>query len=131
MQHQTIEAIPFIWGVAFIINVLLGALSFSLIIRRAIPPWSAGVTCWVGWWSWATAMALVVNFTYGPDNPFSYHQLGVLTETMENIGVSVWIIVTSFRNWYVTDADWKKMETLRADLTIQNIKKDRGLDESE
>ena len=52
MDYQTsIEGIQFFWGVSFTINIVMGIVSFYLVVRKQTPPWAIGAFCWIGWWS--------------------------------------------------------------------------------
>lgn len=102
MDYQTsIESIPFLWGIAFTINIVMGVVSFYLVVRKQTPAWATGAFCWIGWWSSATACALVINAGIGPDNPFSYHQMGVFSESMNNLGICTFIVGFLLKNWNV------------------------------
>lgn len=82
----SVENTPFFWGIAFSINIVLGACSFFLIIRKPLSVEWRTVLGWIGWWSFANALSLIVNIVAGPSDPFSYHQMGVFTESMVNLG---------------------------------------------
>lgn len=116
----TLENIPFMWGIAFLLDVIVGFCMFAIILRKSSPSWSMGAACWIGWWSWASAFTLIINMVVGTTNPFSYHQIGVLTESMTNIGMLWWIIGLMMKNWYVRAADWELIERLRADIYTKN-----------
>ena len=119
--QTTIESIRFIWGVAFSINVLMAICLFVMIIRRSAPNWSAGPLMWIAWWTMANAMSLVINDVLGPENTFSYHQMGILTESMVNLGVCVWAISYLINNWNLNgDKKWKKMDALRRELSMED-----------
>ena len=120
----SIENIPFLWGIAFFINVTIGVLSFISIVRKIFPGWAQGCCCWIGWWSFANALAFLVNVIIGPHNPFSYHQLGILTETMMNVGYLAWFGVYMFQNWNVTEDHWKHIELMRSQIAEENIKRE-------
>lgn len=116
----TIEGIPFFWGIAFSVNVLMAVALFVMIIRRTIPPWASGPLMWVAWWTMANALSLVINDVLGPDNTFSYHQMGILTESMVNLGVCVWCLSYLIYNWNLSgDKKWKKMDALRKQLSTE------------
>ncbi len=116
----TIEHIPFVWGIAFAVDVIVGILAFMVVVRKNVPTWTKGTMSWIGWWSWASALSLVINTIEGPDAPFAYHQIGIFTETMTNIGLVMWGVSYLFKNWYVRDVDWFEMEKLRAAITHRN-----------
>lgn len=121
MEPQlTIEQIPFVWGLAFSVDLMVGLLTFIIVVRKNVPSWLKSVMTWVGWWSWASALSLIINAIEGPQSTFSYHQIGVFTETMTNIGVIVWGLTYAFRNWYVQDKDWREMDLLRTQITNRN-----------
>lgn len=119
---SSIENIPFVWGIAFTINVLMGASCFTMIIRREAPQWASGICCWIGWWSCASAFSLVINTAVGIENPFSYHQMGVLTESMTNIGITLWCVIFLLKNWNVHgDKDLAEIEKVRSEVSIRNL----------
>ena len=125
MEPQlTIENIPFVWGVAFIMDLIIGMLSFALVIRKNVTPWLRGTVMWVGWWSFASGLSLIISMVNGPMSTFSYHQMGVFTETMTNIGLVFWAIAYAFYNWYLTPEDWRQIEILRSKLTHANRQKE-------
>lgn len=120
----SIENIPFVWGIAFTINVLMALACFTMIIRREAPQWASGVCCWIGWWSCATAFSLVINTAVGVDNTFSYHQMGVLTESMTNIGITVWCFLFLMKNWNVQgEAALSEIEATRVKESIKAMEK--------
>jgi len=91
------ENTSFFWGIAFAINVTLGAVSFFWVIKKKLTIEQQSILGWIGWWSFANALSLVINYVAGPSDPFSYHQIGVLTETMINLGyVSLAITFTDY-----------------------------------
>ena len=119
----SIENIPFVWGIAFSINVLMGIIMFAMIIRKSLPGWASGICCWIGWWSCATSLSLVINSAIGVNDPFSYHQMGVFTESMTNLGILAWGCVYLFKNWDVTGDDWEAMEAFRAKIAREHEEK--------
>lgn len=124
MEPQlTIENIPFFWGIAFIVNMLVGLVTFMLVVRRNVPSSTKGVLTWIGWWSWASALSLIINFVSGPDTVFSYHQIGLFTETMTNIGMIFWGIVYAYSYWELHESDWHDLEKRRVELSCKNRKK--------
>ena len=124
MEPMTVEHIPFFWGVAFSVDMLIGILSFLVVIRKNVPAWNKGTMLWIGWWAWASALSLVINAVEGPNTSFSYHQIGVFTETMTNMGLVCWGVSYLFKNWDVRDTDWLEMEKLRIDISARNREKD-------
>lgn len=116
----TLENIPFVWGCAFLLNIVIGVCMFAMILRRAAPNWALGVSCWIGWWSWASAFTLIINVALGTSNPFAYHQIGVFTESMTNLGMLWWIVTLNIENWYVQSSDWEAIEKLRAEISARN-----------
>lgn len=117
---MTVEHIPFVWGVAFVIDVMVGLLSFMVVVRKNVPAWNKGSMLWMGWWSWASALSLIINAVEGANASFSYHQIGVFTETMTNIGLVIWGCIYLFNNWYIQDKDWVDIDKLRAEITQRN-----------
>lgn len=122
-QQQFIEQMPFFWGMAFVINVTVGVVLFISIMRQAMPSWATGVTCWVGWWAFATAISLLINVISGPDAPFSYHQMGILTETMTNIGILIWTAIFAGQSWGVRGTDWDRIDALRQKINFEKVNK--------
>ena len=122
---QLIESMPFFWGVAFIINLTVGIVLFVNVMRQAMPNWASGVSTWIAWWAFATCISLVINVTSGPNAAFSYHQMGILTETMMNIGILLWTVISSLKNWEIRGDDWVRLDDLRKEI---NLEKERGHD---
>lgn len=121
MEPQlTVENIPFVWGIAFFVNILIGIIGFTLIVRKNVTPWLRGSVMWISWWSFASALSLVISMVSGPMATFSYHQIGVLTETMVNIGLLFWAFSYALNNWYLTPEDWRQIEIHRAEVTHAN-----------
>lgn len=68
----------------------------------------------------ANALSLVINDVLGPSNVFSYHQMGILTESMVNLGVCVWSVSYLVNNWNVSgEKKWQQMEELRKKLSME------------
>lgn len=129
MEPQlTIENIPFFWGIAFVVNIMIGVMTFALVIRKNVVTWLKGTLTWCGWWSWASALSLIVSMVNGPMATFSYHQVGVFTETMVNIGIVFWALSYAFNNWYVMQDDWEFIEKQRAEISHRNKLKELGHD---
>lgn len=120
----TVENVPFAWGAAFAIDIIIGLAMFATILRQNAPGWARGACCWIGWWTWASAFTLLINMVVGPTNPFSYHQIGVFTETMTNLGVLWWMTALTIKNWYVRGKDFEQIELLRAKIYAENMIKD-------
>lgn len=116
----TVENIPFAWGAAFLLDITIGIAMFCMVIRKNSPHWALAPAWWIGWWSWASAFTLIINVTVGTSNPFAYHQIGVLTESMTNIGMMWWVTSMCVKNWFVTSRDWEKIELLRSELNYTN-----------
>lgn len=123
-QQNLIEQMPFFWGISFTINVTVGVALFIAIMRQSMPQWATGVTCWVAWWAFATSISLLINVISGPNAPFSYHQMGILTETMTNVGILLWVSVFIRQNWGIQGEDWEKIENLRRQISYERAKKD-------
>lgn len=116
----SVEQTQFFWGLAFAINVMMATALFIMIVRRNVPAWASGALMWIAWWTMANALSLVINVVLGPDNTFSYHQMGILTESMVNLGVSVWALSYLIYNWNLSgEKKWKQMDELRKKLTIE------------
>ncbi len=125
MEPQlTVENIPFVWGVAFLVDVIIGVVCFMMVVRKNVTPWLKGVVTWCGWWSFASALSLIISMVSGPMTTFSYHQIGIFTETMVNLGLVVWSLQYAFHNWYVTPEDWKQLEKMRAECWHRNQMKE-------
>ena len=125
----SIENIPFVWGVAFVVDILIGVLTFMLVLRKNVVTWLKGTLTWCGWWSFASALSLIISMVSGPLAPFSYHQIGVFTETMVNIGLVLWAIVYAFNNWFVYEEDWPTIEKMREHIAHKNKIKLLGSDD--
>jgi hypothetical protein len=121
-QQQLLESLPFFWGIAFSINIAMGVILFAAVMRQSLPPWVIGVAAWVAWWAFATAIGLLINVISGPNTPFSYHQMGILTESMTNIGILMWVTVFARQNWGVRGKDWDRIEELRRQINMEKVK---------
>lgn len=126
MDYQTsIEGIQFFWGVSFTINIVMGIVSFYLVVRKQTPPWATGAFCWIGWWSSATACSLIINAGIGPDNPFAYHQMGVFTESMNNLGICAFVIGFLLKNWNVRGEEaLREIEDARRRVALKRLEKE-------
>jgi hypothetical protein len=113
---QYAEALQFFWGISFTVNIALGVAIFFAVVRRNVPSWSLGASTWVAWWAFANAISLLINVISGPESPFSYHQMGILTETMNNIGILVWTLLYVRRNWSMRDDEWNKVDEFRSTI---------------
>lgn len=125
MEPQlSIENIPFAWGIAFVVDVVIGIMTFMLVVRQNVVSWLKGTLTWCGWWSFASALSLIVSVIDGPLSTFSYHQVGVFTETMVNLGLVFWAMSYAFNNWYIHKEDWRQIERLRTELSNKNRMKE-------
>lgn len=119
---KLIESIPFFWGIAFLINILMGTISFITIVRHGASSWAVSPLAWVGWWSFSNALALLINLAMGPAYPFSYHQLGLFNETMVNVGFLWFMLSHMMANFGLHgEQDWARMDALRKQITIENM----------
>jgi hypothetical protein len=121
--QQLIEQMPFFWGISFTINVTVGTILFIAIMRQSMPQWATGVTCWVAWWAFATAISLLINVISGPNAPFSYHQMGILTETMTNLGILLWTMIFAKQSWGIRGDDWDRIDSLRQKINLEKVNK--------
>ena len=111
-----IEMAEFFWGIAFTLNLIMGCVCFSAVIRKAVPSWAAPSITWVGWFAFATALSQLINLTISPDYPFAYHQIGLLLETMINLGILSYLVINVVINWQVTGDDWKRMQDTKRQI---------------
>lgn len=125
---MSIENVPFTWGAAFVLDIAMGAVLFAIILRQNLPPWARAACCWIGWWSWASAFTLIINLVLGTQNPFSYHQIGIITESMVNLGFMWWLLMLTAKNWYVTGKDFLTIERMRAKIYAKNMERQVELD---
>lgn len=124
----SIENVPFTWGAAFVLDIAMGAVLFVIILRQNLPPWARAACCWIGWWAWASAFTLIINLVLGTQNPFSYHQIGIITESMVNLGFMWWLLMLTAKNWYVTGKDFLTIERMRAKIYAKNMERQVELD---
>ncbi len=116
---STAEGVPFLWGAAFCVDLVLAILFFTLTVQQCCSSYIKGAAWWMGWWVSASCVALMINFFIGPESAFSYHQIGILTETMFNVGAVYYLTVQLWHNWNLTDADWAKIEKMKRQLSLQ------------
>ena len=122
-MNNTVESFSFLWGVAFCIDFFLAILFFTLTVRQCCGINVKGSAWWMGWWVSASCVALMINFFIGPENPFSYHQLGIVTETMFNLGAVYYLIYYLWHNWNLTESDWAQIEKLKRKLSLERQEK--------
>lgn len=127
----SIENVPFTWGAAFVLDIAMGAVLFAIILRQNLPPWARAACCWIGWWAWASAFTLIINLVLGTQNPFSYHQIGIITESMVNLGFMWWLLMLTAKNWYVTGKDFLTIERMRAKIYAKNMERQVELEYQE
>lgn len=118
----TLENVPFTWGAAFVLDIAMGGTLFAIILRQNMPPWARAACCWIGWWSWASAFTLIINLVLGTGNPFSYHQIGIITESMVNLGFMWWLLMLTAKNWYIHGRDFQDIEELRMRIYTKNMR---------
>lgn len=128
---MSIENVPFTWGAAFVLDIAMGAVLFAIILRQNLPPWARAACCWIGWWAWASAFTLIINLVLGTQNPFSYHQIGIITESMVNLGFMWWLLMLTAKNWYVTGKDFLTIERMRAKIYAKNMERQVELEYQE
>lgn len=90
---MTVDEIGLLWWLAFGINMMIGFIIMCGTIHQSFPKEYLRALWWTAWWSFASAFTLLLSIADGPNNPFSYHQIGILTETMENFGMFAFVYV--------------------------------------
>jgi hypothetical protein len=125
-QTQLIEQMPFFWGISFSINVTVGVTMFVSVMRQQMPPWATGVGTWIAWWAFTTAISLIINLINGSGAPFSYHQMGILTETMTNLGILFWVAIFTRNNAGLNGSDWVRMEAFRRQIVNEQVQKNEN-----
>lgn len=96
-----VENIPFVWGVLFTLDVVMGLLLFFCVMQNVFPEDFTKVAWFWGWMYWLDAITLLINATLGTSNPFSYHQFGIATGLLMDTGslaFLVWYMVRSKQN---------------------------------
>ena len=114
----TIEYLPVAWFIAFTLDVIIGVWLFMVVIKRKHRVGFDGVIWWMAWWAIADAIALVFNVTLGLDNPFSYHQIGIFTESMLNLGVCYYLFKFYQVVKAMTPEDWTKVDIISAQSKV-------------
>lgn len=118
MEFQTnIEQISFLWSIAFMVDVLVGSLCLVMVLRRNTAQRYRGSLWWMGWWSYASAFTLLINIFVSPDNPFSYHQVGILVETMFNVGAAVFMLIFLLHNHRLVHTAWDEVDQFKKEIT--------------
>ena len=118
-----IESLSPLWFIAFFVDVFLGSLAFYFVSTRIITEKYKGVGWWMGWWSFADAIALMLNATMGTDYFWSYHQTGIISDTAINIGLIIFLVSWYLDNWALNDDDWQKIYKIRKEAKIRELSK--------
>lgn len=118
IEHMTI-----FWYLAFFVDVLLGCLSFYMVLKGMVRPQYEALCWYMGWWSFADAIALALNSIMGIHYFWSYHQSGIISDTAINIGLVVYVVRVIMDNWAMKDEDWKKVEQIRKQAQIRELSK--------
>lgn len=118
-----IENIPALWFIAFFIDVVLGCLSFYLVFGRIVRKRYEGLAWYMGWWAFVDAIALVINAVMGVHYFWSYHQVGIITDTAINLGLIIYVARVIRDNWALNDEDWDKINRIRKDAKIRELSK--------
>lgn len=120
---MTIESFQPLWFLAFFIDVILGCMAFYLVQSKMITERYKGISWWMGWWSFADAISLVLNAYMGTDYFFSYHQTGIISDTAINIALIVFLYRYMADNWGLTDDDWDEIRKIRTQAKIRKLQK--------
>lgn len=118
-----IESLTPLWFIAFLVDVILGCMAFYFVMGRVIVKKFIGVGWFIGWWSFADAIALVLNATMGTDYFWSYHQTGIISDTAINIGLIYFLALSYKQNWALNAEDWLKINQIRKDAKIREMSK--------
>lgn len=116
-----IESLTALWFFAFFIDTLLGCLSFYMVLSKLVTVRYEALCWYMGWWSFADAIALMLNGIMGTDYFWSYHQSGIISDTAINIGLIVYVSRVIYDNWAMTDADWVKIDEIRRQSKIRAL----------
>jgi len=83
----------------------------------------AGLCWFMGWWSFADSISLMLNSYMGTDYFFSYHQMGIVSDTAINLAMIVFLMRFMNDNWGMTEEDWQKIYQVRVDAKIRKLQK--------
>ena len=120
---MTIESFQPLWYLAFFVDVILGCMAFYLVQSGMSTERYLGVGWWVGWWSFADAISLILNGYMGTDYFFSYHQMGIVTDTAINCSLIYFLARYMLDNWGLTAEDWVQIRKIREDAKIRKLQK--------
>lgn len=112
-----------LWYFAFFVDVLLGCLSFYMVLSRLVTPQYEALCWYMGWWSFADAIALALNSIMGTDYFWSYHQSGIVSDTAINIGLIVYVLRVIYDNWAMKECDWQAVDEIRRQAKIRELSK--------
>ena len=77
---------------AFLVNLAFGGLCSYLIVTKLARSTDVPVLGWIAFWCNLNAMAIMLELTIGYMGYFSYHNAGIVTESMINIGAIYFIL---------------------------------------
>jgi len=118
-----IEHLTILWYLAFLVDVVLGCLTFYMVLTKMVNSRYIAICWYMGWWAFADAIALALNGIMGTNYFWSYHQSGIVTDTAVNMGLVVYIARVIMDNWGMTDADWVKIDEIRRQAKIRKLSK--------
>ena len=118
-----IESVTPLWFIAFTTDMILGCFSFYLVAKKTLTPKYEGIGWWMGWWSFANAIALMLNATMWIHYFWSYHQIGILTDTAINMALVLFLVIWHQDNWALNDEDWQKINKIRQLAKIRELSK--------
>lgn len=124
------EGIRMVWAVAFLLDIINAGLLFVSLFKGINRQGIDGIIAWLAWWFCVDAITLIINEVLGPMNPFSYHQIGIVTGIALFSGFSVYMGVLFQKNWWMTRDDWAYIEEVIKYTQIKKRMEDLGADTS-
>lgn len=118
-----IESLQILWFFAFAIDLILGCLAFYILNKNMITLRYEGIAWYMGWWSFVDAFALALNAIMGTNYFWSYHQVGIVTDTAINLGLIVFVISKMRDNWALNADDWAKIQEIEKQAKIRELSK--------
>lgn len=121
------EGIHIIWTMAFLLDLFNGTLILYASMSGCQRPGFAKPLWWVGWWFFVDAVTLVINQVLGPMNPFSYHQIGIITGIAIFTGFAAFVLRLIITNKNMRPEDWVEVEKIAEKANLREGLKRSGI----